>query len=77
VAASYARWAATHLADRNFEDSILFQQESAFTSAYARKILFQLIGDSYVEEDIDWYALSNGLSVVMPDGTMVHGEEDE
>jgi hypothetical protein len=62
VAASYARWAATHLADKNFEDSILFQQESAFTSAYARKMLFQLIGDSYVEKDIDWYALSTEVN---------------
>jgi hypothetical protein len=45
VAASYARWAATHLADRHFEDSVLFQGESAYTSAYARKMLFTLIGN--------------------------------
>ena len=50
VAASYSRWAATHLADRNFEDSILFQQESAFTSTYARKMLFQLIENSNGEK---------------------------
>lgn len=25
----------------------------------------------------DWYALSNGLSTVMEDGTLIHGAEDE
>lgn len=27
------------------------------------------------DDDIDWYALSNGLPTVMPDGTLIHGEE--
>ena len=29
------------------------------------------------DNEIDWYALSNGLSVVMPDGTLVHGYQEE
>lgn len=28
------------------------------------------------DDDIDWYALSNGLSTVMPDGTLIHGVDD-
>lgn len=27
------------------------------------------------DSEVDWYALSNGLSTVMPDGTLVHGAE--
>ena len=26
-----------------------------------------------VDDEIDYYALSNGLSTVLPDGTLVHG----
>lgn len=29
------------------------------------------------DEAIDWYALSNGLSTVMPDGTLIHGQDEE
>lgn len=28
------------------------------------------------DDDIDWYALSNGLSTVMPDGTLINGDFD-
>jgi hypothetical protein len=27
--------------------------------------------------EIDWYALSNGLSVVMPDGTLIRGADED
>lgn len=27
------------------------------------------------QDDTDWYALSNGLSVVMSDGTLIHGTD--
>lgn len=29
------------------------------------------------DEDIDWWALSNGITTVMPDGTLVKGEDCE
>jgi hypothetical protein len=29
------------------------------------------------QQDIDWYALSNGLSTVMPDGTLIQGSDDD
>lgn len=29
------------------------------------------------DDDIDWYALSNGLSTVFPDGTLSHGLEND
>lgn len=33
--------------------------------------------DEGTDEDIDWYALSNGLSTVMPDGTRIEGFGDD
>ena len=27
--------------------------------------------------DVDWYALSNGLSTVMPDGTLVNNDPED
>jgi len=30
-----------------------------------------------VEGDVDWYALSNGLTTVLPDGTVVRPDEDD